>query len=128
VPVLLNTYFPPNVLRPARCFDIGRALRDAVDSIGDRKRVAVVASGGLSHFATDAEFDRRVLKALADGDGETLRSLPVNAFRSGSSEILNWIMFGGALHPLRNQWLEYLPVYRTPAGTGIGLAFGAWLR
>lgn len=128
VPVLLNTYFPPNVLRPGRCFDIGRALRDAVDSIADGKRVALVASGGLSHFATDADFDRRVLEALVDADGETLRSLPVNAFRSGSSEVLNWIMLGGALHPLRNQWLEYLPVYRTPAGTGIGLAFGAWLR
>ena len=23
-------------------------------------------------------------------------------------------------------WSEYMPVYRTPAGTGIGMAFAAW--
>jgi hypothetical protein len=127
VPVLLNTYFPPNVLRPSRCHQVGRILRDAVEAMGDDRRIAIVASGGLSHFATDADFDRKVLDALRDGDSETLQSLPVHAFKSGSSEVLNWIMLGGALGPMRNKWLEYLPVYRTPAGTGIGLAFGAWI-
>jgi hypothetical protein len=126
VPVLLNTYFPPNVLRPARCHQVGQLLRTAVEAMPDNRRIAIVASGGLSHFATDADFDRKVLDALRNGDSATLRSLPVHAFKSGSSETLNWIMLGGALGQLRNQWLEYLPVYRTPAGTGIGLAFGAW--
>lgn len=126
VPVLLNTYFPPNVLRPSRCLEVGRLLREAVDSLPGGQRVAIVASGGLSHFATDADFDRKVLEALRTGDDATLRSLPPGAFKSGSSEILNWILLGGALEGLRNQWLDYLPVYRTPAGTGIGLAFGTW--
>ena len=126
VPVLLNTYFPPNVLRPARCYQVGQDLRAAVEAIADGKRIAIVASGGLSHFATDAEFDRKILDALRDGDGQTLRAMPPHSFRSGSSEALNWIMLGGALGPLRNQWMEYIPVYRTPAGTGIGLAFATW--
>ena len=29
VPILLNTYYPPNAPLPARCYDIGVALRDA---------------------------------------------------------------------------------------------------
>lgn len=126
VPVLLNTYFPPNVLRPSRCFEVGAAIRAAVEAMPDNKRIAIVASGGLSHFATDAEFDRTVLDALRTGDGDTLKAMPPHSFRSGSSEALNWIMLGGALGPLRNQWSEYIPVYRTPAGTGIGLAFATW--
>jgi hypothetical protein len=27
---------------------------------------------------------------------------------------------------LRHHFTDYLPVYRTPAGTGIGLAFMSW--
>ncbi|RJG03108.1 hypothetical protein [Noviherbaspirillum sedimenti] len=126
VPVMLNTYFPPNVMRPWRCYDVGRLLRQAIESIPDDRRVAIVASGGLSHFATDEAVDRKVLTALQTGDAETLRALPVTALKSGSSEILNWVMAGGALEGLKNQWAEYIPVYRTPAGTGIGLAFTAW--
>jgi hypothetical protein len=32
----------------------------------------------------------------------------------------------GALDGLKSEWLEYHPLYRTPAGTGVGAAFGAW--
>ncbi|MCA8094873.1 hypothetical protein LGM65_29055 [Burkholderia anthina] len=126
VPVMLNTYFAPNVMRPWRCHEAGRMLRMAIESIDDDRRVAIVASGGLSHFATDEALDRGVLDALATHDADTLRNLRVDALRSGSSEILNWVMAGGAFEGLRHAWTEYVPVYRTPAGTGIGLAFAAW--
>jgi hypothetical protein len=35
-------------------------------------------------------------------------------------------MAAGALESLDMTWSEYLPVYRTPPGTGIGLGFAAW--
>jgi len=126
VPVMLNTYFPPNVLRPWRCYDVGRILREVIEAMPDDLRVGVIASGGLSHFATDETLDRRVLDALRTGDAEPLRTLEPHRMRSGSSEILNWVMAGGVLEGLPNQWLEYIPVYRTPAGTGVGLGFTAW--
>lgn len=126
VPVMLNTYFPPNVMRPWRCHDVGRILRQVIESASDNQRVAIVASGGLSHFATEEALDRRVLDAIRDGDAEALRSIPAHSLRSGSSEILNWIAAAGALEGLRHDWTEYVPVYRTPAGTGIGLAFTVW--
>jgi hypothetical protein len=126
VPVLLNTYFPPNVPTPARCHDIGRLLRAAIEGSAAHLRVAVIASGGLSHFVVDEGLDRRVADALVKGDHEVLRSLPVSALNAGSSEIRNWIVMAGAIEGMKNQWLEYQPLYRTPAGTGIGVGFGVW--
>jgi hypothetical protein len=126
LPVMLNTYFPPNVPRPSRCYDIGRALAAAIESFPADTRVAIIASGGLSHFHTDHELDERVLEAMRRRDAATLRSIPMAALRSGSSEILNWVLTAGALEHLSFSWSEYIPVYRTPAGTGVGLAFAAW--
>jgi hypothetical protein len=126
VPVLLNTYYPPNVIRPARCLEIGRVLRSVIENLPDARRIAVVASGGLSHFITDESLDRTVLDALRTQDATTLGSLPIEALRSGSSEILCWVMAAGALDQLPHRWTEYFPVYRTPAGSGIGLGFAVW--
>ena len=39
-------------------------------------RVAVIASGGLSHFVVDEELDRQILKRLEQKDAGTLTSLP----------------------------------------------------
>jgi hypothetical protein len=126
VPILLNTYYPPNVPSAARCHDVGRALREVIDASPCKARVAIVASGGLSHFVVDEQLDRRVLQGFEPGKEELLRSIPRAALNSGSSEILNWILMAGAVGGLPLQWLEYQPIYRTPAGTGVGVAFGSW--
>ena len=126
VPILLNTYYPPNVIRPKRCFEIGKWIASAIEAMPSTARVAVIASGGLSHFVTDEALDVKVLEALRAGDAETATDLPMEALRAGSSEILCWVMAGGAFHHLKHEWSDYVPVYRTPAGTGIGLAFGIW--
>jgi hypothetical protein len=126
VPILLNTYFPPNVPTPKRCFDLGRALRQIVDAFPAGLRVAVAASGGLSHFVVDEEIDRKIVDALKRGDNEVLRGLPIPALQAGSSEIRNWIVTAGMVEGMRNDWIEYYPIRRTPAGTGIGVAFTVW--
>ena len=126
VPILLNTYFEPNNVRPSRCYDLGQILHDSVKNIPGNLRVAVIGSGGLSHFVTDEELDRRVLDSLCERRGSSLRTLPTQALKSGSSEILCWVMAAGALEHLPLAWVEYTPVFRTPAGSGIGLAFAAW--
>ena len=126
LPVLLNTYYPPNVPSAARCHDIGRALRSAIEASPADLRVAIIASGGLSHFVVDETLDRRVIDALSTGDAEALRTIPREALNSGSSEILNWVLAAGALEGLPLSWSEYQPIYRTAAGTGVGVAFAAW--
>jgi 3-O-methylgallate 3,4-dioxygenase len=87
VPIFLNTYFPPNQPRPRRCYEFGQALRKAVDSFAGDARIGVLASGGLSHFLVDEDFDRAILKACADKDAEFLRNLPRHKLNAGSSEI-----------------------------------------
>jgi hypothetical protein len=126
IPLLINTYYPPNAPRPSRCHDIGRVLRRCIESSKEDLRVAVMASGGLSHFVVDEDLDRRVIEGFEAGRSALLRTLPVAALNSGSSEIRNWIAVAGAVEGKENRWLEYQPLYRTPAGTGIGAAFGVW--
>lgn len=126
VPVLLNTWYPPNVPTPARSFDIGVALREAIDEHPSDLRVAVIASGGLSHYLPNEELDRSVLAGVTARDREALAHLPRSWLASGSGQVLDWILLSGAMAGLRHQWTEYLPTYRTVAGTGIGLAFALW--
>jgi hypothetical protein len=126
VPVFVNTYYPPNVPSAARCYEFGTALRRAVEGWETSARVAVIASGGLSHFVVDEDLDRAVLDALTARDGRALGSLGRDQLRSGTSEILNWIVAAGALENLSAAVLDYVPGYRTPAGTGAGMAFVRW--
>jgi len=126
VPVFLNTYFEPNQPRPRRCYALGQAIRKAVEGFPGNARIGIIASGGLSHFLVDEDFDRAILKALADKDAKFLQNLPRNKLHSGSSEILNWVGIAGALEHLDLNWFEYVPGYRTPAGTGTGLSFATW--
>jgi hypothetical protein len=126
VPVLLNTYYPPNAPLPARCFEIGRALRAAIEASTGSERVAIVASGGLSHFVVDEGLDRKIIAAIEHGHCEDLRALPVESLNSGSSEIRNWIALAGAMYGFNAERVDYQPLYRTPAGTGLGAAFALW--
>jgi len=126
VPVALNTYFPPNQPRPRRCYELGRAIREAVQSARGYERVGILASGGLSHFTVDEELDRGVLDACKRNDGAALMAIPVEKLNSGSSEIRNWIAVAGAAAHLRNEWQDYIPCYRSAAGTGCGMGFTVW--
>ena len=126
VPVFVNTYWPPNQLPPARCYELGVALRQAIEAYPESLRVALVASGGLSHFVTDEELDRRTLEALRAGDAQALCRLPAHLLNSGNSEVRNWIVVAAACRDLSLAWDDYIPVYRTSAGTGCGLTFARW--
>jgi hypothetical protein len=126
VPVFVNTYYPPNVPSASRSYELGRALHRAVETWPGRARVAVIASGGLSHFVVDEALDRRVLAGIAARDGVSLGALSRDQLRSGTSEILNWIVAAGALEDLEPDVIDYVPGYRTPAGTGAGMAFVSW--
>ncbi|HEX3918081.1 MAG TPA: hypothetical protein VHW60_12150, partial [Caulobacteraceae bacterium] len=67
IPVNINTYYPPNQITPQRAFAVGQAIREAVESWPEDLRVVVMATGGLSHFVVDEEFDRAFLDVMASG-------------------------------------------------------------
>lgn len=126
VPILLNTYFPPNAPTARRALSVGRKIAKLITESKTQHRVAVIASGGLSHFVVDEALDRKVLGALRNKDYAALEALKRGELNSGSSEILNWVMTAGVCESLTNEWAEYYPGYRTPAGTGTGMAFAVW--
>jgi hypothetical protein len=128
LPIILNTYFPPNTPTAARCLEVGEKISRVLSTSASSARVAVVASGGLSHFLCEEVFDRKLLEALQDKDATALAAISQEALLSGSSEIRNWVMLSGMVKHLCCDFTEYIPVYRTPVGTGIGLAFMTWRK
>jgi hypothetical protein len=131
IPILLNTYFPPNQPTPKRCYEFGRSIGRAIASWNGEngnKRVAICASGGISHFVIDEEFDTRILTAIKNRDTKTIFAEPDNMFRSGTSETKNWITVAGILAEtdLEMNLIDYVPSCRSEAGTGCGMAFATW--
>jgi 3-O-methylgallate 3,4-dioxygenase len=90
--------------------------------------VAIAASGGLSHFVIDEDLDQQTLKALQHHDAAAIAALPRERLNSGNSEIRNWIAMAGAVDHLEMQVIDYVPCYRSPAGTGCAMGFAQWGR
>lgn len=126
VPIFLNTYYPPNQPTPRRCLALGSAIAELIASFSDNLRVGILASGGLSHFVVDEALDKSVLDAIRTKDLAFLGKLDPMLLQAGSSEIRNWICVAAAASKLDLSWVSYIPAYRTPALTGIGLCFASW--
>jgi len=127
VPFFLSRYLPSQAT-PRRCYALGGALRRAIESWDSDQRVALMASGGLSHQIVDEELDRIVVDALVERDVDVLSSLDRQRLNRGpgTPEILNWITVAGAMDPVGMKLIDYVPCYRSPAGTGHGVTFGYW--
>lgn len=126
VPILLNTYYPPNQPTPRRCIALGGAVRRAIDSMPSEQRVAIVASGGLTHPIIDEALDGRIMRGLERGDLDDLCTVSPRLMREGTSEILNWILVGAAMENFRGRSIDYIPAYRSLAGSGCGMGFFVW--
>jgi hypothetical protein len=103
---------------PARCFEFGRAVGQAVGA-GD-KRVALVASSSWSHaflhdkgwhLRPDTESDQKLYDAMVAGDYEywTARTSR-QIIDSGQHEMLNWYCFLGAMSELgmELEWSDFV--------------------
>jgi hypothetical protein len=89
---------------------------------------AIIASGGLSHFVNDEEFDHRIMKMLADYDYEGLAAVDDRSYQSGTSEIKLYVSVMKALQDTGAEMtlVDYVPCWRTAAGTGEGMGFMYW--
>ena len=130
IPVLVNTFYPPNQPRLRRCFEFGKLIAQAISSWEVDARVALIASGGLSHFVIDEDLDRAIFDALAAADITALETRGEAYFQGGSSEIKNWIPLAGAMSEteLTMSVVDYVPCYRSEAGTGNAMGFASWSR
>ena len=74
------------------------------------------------------DLDRRVLDALAANDADKLIAIPEDRYQSGSSEIKNWIPLSAIMADLDRDMtlVDYVPCYRSEAGTGNAMGFVYW--
>ena len=117
VPVILNTYYPPNQPSPRRCFELGAAIRELIKAYPENIRVGILASGGLSHFRSTRSSMRRH-QGPEQKDYPALQIAAAQQACRGSSEIRNWIATAGAVAHLNLDWIAYVPGYRSQALTG----------
>jgi hypothetical protein len=128
VPIYQNTFFPPNQPKASRSYEFGRIVKKAIDAWDSPKTVAVFASGGMSHFVINEAFDRKFVTALRNRDKRYLTTLPPDELQSGTSELKSWISLAGVLEDLDAEMheLDYVPCYRSAAGTGTANGFYWW--
>jgi Catalytic LigB subunit of aromatic ring-opening dioxygenase len=126
LPIMVNTYYPPNQPTPKRCYALGQAIRRGIESWDKDARVVVMASGGLSHVVIDEEIDRTTIQALLRKDTRELFALPRPKLKGGTSDILNWVALAGAMESEKMELIDYITTYRSPAATGCGMAFAVW--
>jgi 2,3-dihydroxyphenylpropionate 1,2-dioxygenase len=127
VPIIINTITPP-MPTTRRCFAFGQFLGELLDK--DSKRIAIIATGGLSHWPGEAKhgkinisFDRKFLETLVNGERTKLAEYSHEEINreagSGGHEIRTWIALAGAVQNWRAELLAYEPV--VPWATGCGL-------
>jgi hypothetical protein len=132
VPIVVNAFAPP-MPTPKRCFDVGAFVGKCVERWPEKTRVAVVGTGGLSHWVgppqtgkINEEFDRWFLDCLTRGDHaaattryaryEDLEAVAGN----GGHEIRDWLAVAGAMPAhLKPALLAYEPLKQWSTGTGI---------
>ncbi len=129
VPVTMNCTVPP-IPTPQRAYEVGTTLREMVHAYPGALRVAVLATGGLSHepggpryFWVDEEFDRWFLDLLGKGDHETLvRECTLERMEAagsgGTAELLAWIV-ALAFTTGPAEVLAYMPAIAWRSGTGM---------
>ncbi len=126
VPILVNIHFPPTQPSMAEQYTLGQEIRRALEAWPGEERVAVLANGGLSIGVVRQDLDRQLLDALQRRDLTSLESMPYKWIQGPCGEIFNWIGAAGALEGLEMKVWDYVPVYRSAAGTGCGNAFATW--
>jgi hypothetical protein len=126
VPVMVNIHYAVNQTTPMESYRLGQAVRAAVEAWDGSERVGVAGNGGLSAGVLREDLDRRILAALLDRDAAALAAIPYKWIQGPTGEIYNWIGAAGVLEGLRMRLIDYIPAYRSPAGTGCGMAFAVW--
>ena len=131
VPVMINTLEPP-MPTVARCVAWGNLLAGAIASYPGNARIAVLASGGLSHSigeatmgAIDETFDAGCIRAFEAGGERSIieyldRTLPTAG--NGSHEIRNWVTAHATAGSHGFELIEYAAIPEVY----VGCAWAAW--
>jgi len=127
IPLAVNVvqYPPPT---GNRCWNLGRAIRKAVESFDQDLKVMVFGTGGMSHQLQgpragliNREFDTRFLDKLTADPTDLVRLPHVEYVREAGSEgieLVMWLIMRGALAPDAREVYRF---YHVPASnTAVG--------
>ena len=121
VPILTNCIAPP-LPRPKRFYEVGLAIRKAIDSLPGNRRVGVLVSGHLSlevggpkqfeRRLMDPEFDAAAVAWIQHGDIQSASQgcTPDKMLRAGNmtTGYLNFLMMMGVANALPPSYAEGL--------------------
>jgi len=116
IPFFTNVYVPP-LPTPRRCAALGAAVADIIR--GRKERVALIASGGMSHFpgtkkylSPEFDFDRWLVAQFEAGNTNALLDMTGTQLDEvGNTEMLTWAMMFGAIGPQPGTLIDYIPTW-----------------
>jgi 2,3-dihydroxyphenylpropionate 1,2-dioxygenase len=116
VPIFVNAYLPP-LPTARRCEALGKAIAKVIANRPER--VAIIASGGMSHFPgtwkypkPDFEFDHWAIAQMEKGNHEALLSLTNEQLDEvGNTEMLSWMILFGAIGNQPGELITYQPTW-----------------
>lgn len=131
VPLYTNAYAQPQP-EPKRCLELGRFLGRVIhEKTPENYKVAILASGGMSHYPgepnageIDLKFDKWMMESLKSGTlGEDLAKLTSRDIdQAGNGEMRSWVVMMGALGRQKPVYTNYISSWRAI----IGLGFALW--
>jgi 2,3-dihydroxyphenylpropionate 1,2-dioxygenase len=116
VPFFTNVYLPP-LPTARRCAALGAEMAQVIK--GRKERVAVIASGGMSHYPgtqkyphPEYDFDYWMIAELERGNINAVLDLtPTQLDETGNTEMLNWATMFGMIGALPGELLQYTPTW-----------------
>jgi gallate dioxygenase len=127
IPLAVNVvqYPPPN---GNRCYNLGKAIKKAVESYPEDLRVVIFGTGGMSHQLQseragliNRDFDTRVLDNLSKSPEEVARIPFIEYAREAGSEGIEMVMWLIARGALERNVREVYRFYHVPASnTALG--------
>ena len=116
IPFFTNVYVPP-LPTATRCAALGKALAEMVK--GRKERVAIIASGGMSHFPgttkylhPEFDFDRWLVSQMEAGNIDALLNMtPEQLDEVGNTELLSWAVMFGAIGSHKGELIDYIPTW-----------------
>ncbi len=127
IPLAVNVvqYPPPT---GNRCYNLGKAIRKAVDSYDEDLRVLILSTGDMSHQLQaeragliNAEFDTRFLDLMTEDPGKGSQITHLEYLRESGSEGIELVMWHIMRGALNDEVTEVHRHYHVPASnTAVG--------
>jgi hypothetical protein len=135
VPIWVNAFVKP-LPTARRCYALGRTLKGAIDSLPQKLRIAVLATGSFSleiagprvdpgsrNSVPDIEWSKHLHRRIgnAEIDDIVVEATPERMWKAGNigGELLNWIVMLGTVGKTK-------PCYLAEHDNHDGHAYAAW--